>query len=487
MRRVRVPPRPLKQAHGPKPPTASVNPSAQSLRPVLVECDPDTSSSVTGFCVSIGELSACRGMLISTSTDCEKDEDNLGQPHARISSLCCYTSEFASAPSSSNVEKPSTLPSTTSTSTPTTTIPITTPVTSNTTPVRPQLINALGQPHASTNIVQQKCGVPNGDPAVFTMLEGPKAGKKNRNRRVKLRSVFKGPDPDHFTRFILEQTIVGGFDAPNGSGSICWQVATIRSDGEYFTFCGGTIVGRRTIITAAHCVVDTTVEDFNSSTNPTVVQIGAISLDFDTNGEPSWFPDQVEGCAQSLSVALTVPHPNFTLDTMDNDIAVLVLAEDIDFRRKAACACTACLSRTPPPVGETCITSGFGNEADTNIEGTKRPRTTVPLKYVAQPILPAWYNICSVAVAPSGQVTDLDLFLCAGGVFGEDSCQGDSGGPLFCLDPLTKTQYLGGIVSSGNGCATGFGALYTKVAAYIDWIIEVAPLGDIAVMMGFDG
>ena len=51
------------------------------------------------------------------------------------------------------------------------------------------------------------------------------------------------------------------------------------------------------------------------------------------------------------------------------------------------------------------------------------------------------------------------------------SHQGDSGGPLFVCDP--KCRQIG-ITSWGIGCARDrFPGVYTRVAAYQDWIEKI--------------
>ena len=67
--------------------------------------------------------------------------------------------------------------------------------------------------------------------------------------------------------------------------------------------------------------------------------------------------------------------------------------------------------------------------------------------------------------------------ICAGGQMGKDSCNGDSGSALF--DSLKnssneiKRYKLVGIVSYGTGlCGKGKPAVYARVAAYLDWILE---------------
>ena len=67
--------------------------------------------------------------------------------------------------------------------------------------------------------------------------------------------------------------------------------------------------------------------------------------------------------------------------------------------------------------------------------------------------------------------------ICAGGEMGKDSCNGDSGSAMF--DSLKnsssgiKRYKLVGIVSYGTEyCGKGKPAVYARVAAYLDWILE---------------
>ncbi|XP_055333783.1 transmembrane protease serine 9-like [Paramacrobiotus metropolitanus] len=432
--------------------TPTPAPTATTTTPSTVgpRCTPASNPSLgqVGVCITpLGMgMGLCTDMDVSTSTDCAGFNGG--------NAACCY---------SVIITDPST--------------------TSSTTSPAPVTAGSDYQKSHTAFVRERQCGIPNGDPNLFNPIERLKMSADL--GMVRTKSVFKGKNERN--RFTIQQTIVGGFEAPSGTGSICWQVAVYQSDaaGNPLTGCGGTIIGSKTVITAAHCVVNLNAPfnpaTYNSSAFRMVVFIGVVTwAPYSGN---TIFPIVVDGCARSYSVNLTIPHPNFDIDTLDNDMAIMILNEPIDFRLHAACACPLCLNRQIPQVGDKCITSGWGDEIDLSSGTVAPPRQDIPLKYVLQTIRPSNYTTCAFQQAATGQVTDLDLYLCAGGIIGQDACQGDSGGPLFCYNATTGTQYLAGVTSSGIGCGTGLGGLYTKVGLYLPWIFNTAPLGDLTIMI----
>jgi secreted trypsin-like serine protease len=58
---------------------------------------------------------------------------------------------------------------------------------------------------------------------------------------------------------------------------------------------------------------------------------------------------------------------------------------------------------------------------------------------------------------------------------GIDTCQGDSGGPLMYFNKKANQYLLLGVTAWGYGCGQpGYFGVYTRVATYIDWIVETA-------------
>jgi len=81
-----------------------------------------------------------------------------------------------------------------------------------------------------------------------------------------------------------------------------------------------------------------------------------------------------------------------------------------------------------------------------------------------------------------GRFTPDKTQICAGGELGKDSCKGDSGGPLYMKQvtysgrPISddfEPVYLMGIVSFGSKkCGTGTPGVYTRVLDMLPWIME---------------
>ncbi|KAG7507372.1 hypothetical protein JOB18_032143 [Solea senegalensis] len=233
----------------------------------------------------------------------------------------------------------------------------------------------------------------------------------------------------------LNNRIVGGEDAPPGSWP--WQVSLQGSGGHV---CGGSLINREWVMSAAHCFSST-------STSGWEVSLGRQNLQ-GTN------PNEV-----SRSVARIILHPNYDGDTNNNDIALLRLSSPVTFTDYIRPVCLAASG------------SVFNNGTDSWVTGWGAVNEGVSLPFpeslqeVEVPVLGNRQCNCL-----SGVGTITDNMICAGVlVGGKDSCQGDSGGPMVSKQGSVWVQ--SGIVSFGFGCARpNLPGVYSRVSSYQPWI-----------------
>lgn len=233
----------------------------------------------------------------------------------------------------------------------------------------------------------------------------------------------------------IRPNIVGGVVAEKGE--LPFQVSLQSSSGSHF--CGGSLIKKNWILTAAHCV-----SGFSSS-NKIVLGL------HDRNDKTG---------TETFNSIKVVPHPLYNRSTLEYDFALIQLNKDSSFR-------TIELNKVEIDIPEfdqapfNVWTSGWG----TTSEGSY----TLPrfLNKVEVPLVTT--KACNAPEAYDGEI--MDSMICAGYKGGgKDSCQGDSGGPLF-VKQASGDFLLVGVVSWGQGCArpNKFG-VYSKVNHVIDWI-----------------
>lgn len=222
------------------------------------------------------------------------------------------------------------------------------------------------------------------------------------------------------------QAIVGGDFAAPGEGRFMVSVQDRSRTGSDAHFCGGSVVRKRWVLTAAHCVTDTEPEDLR-------LVVGRQDLD-GTGG-------------RAVRVRRIVIHPAYA-STGTHDVALL---------------------RTSRRVGVPRIPlARIGNDS---YEESGAPLTVAgwgTTFFLLGPISPQLKQVDVRAVADQDCVTNglmgfnPETELCAE-TLGGDSCQGDSGGPLFGKNAKGKPVQVG-VVSYGLGCATPlFPGVYAEV------------------------
>ncbi|EEB15299.1 tripsin, putative [Pediculus humanus corporis] len=218
-----------------------------------------------------------------------------------------------------------------------------------------------------------------------------------------------------------------------------WMVSLIKNREH---FCGGVLITSKHILTAAHCF---------RGINPKSVIARLGEHDLTKIGETR---------TQDFRISDSKSHPDFDMNSYENDIAILKTDRPITFNSYAWPVCL------PQPgadfVDEEAIVIGWGA-----IE-YGGPTSNVLMEVS----VPVWNNTkCdNEFVQPI-----LETNLCAGGQSGRDSCQGDSGGPLLYQLP-NKRWITIGVVSWGIRCGEDRPAVYTKVSKYLNWIIKNSAL-----------
>ncbi|XP_077869432.1 prostasin-like, partial [Saccoglossus kowalevskii] len=251
------------------------------------------------------------------------------------------------------------------------------------------------------------------------------------------------------TRSVVTQArIVGGENASPGAWPWQAQLYYIPWD---FVACGGTLIGARHVISAAHCFQG----DMSNSAH-WKVRLGRHTL----SGDTSFDSEAIE-----VDVAEVIVHPQYSNQVeLNNDIAILVLAEDVIPSNKINYACMDIEHETHFDQHSYCFISGWGYTLSNGKQSEILQEAMVPL--ISQ-------ELCNAPSSYDGLLTE--NMMCAGYLGGGvDACQGDSGGPLVCIDKGDDGLgywYLTGITSFGNGCANaGFPGVYTKISQYIEWL-----------------
>jgi len=237
-----------------------------------------------------------------------------------------------------------------------------------------------------------------------------------------------------------------------------WQAAIgyEDTDGSIDYLCGASLVTKRHVVTAAHCIQDSMA----------TVLLGEYILGNDTDGVNP----------EEFKIEKIIPHENYNPRTFDNDIAVIKFDTDVEFRRAIRPVCLP--SKTPELMeknveGKEVIITGWGATSfrgpTSNIllEGRIRvtPQSTCKEKFSQfKNVDIGETKICARDLNPRCEATNT----C------KDACQGDSGGPMV-LDqrgPDGKWRYhLMGVVSFGFRCnVPGFPGVYTRVTEYDEWI-----------------
>jgi len=224
--------------------------------------------------------------------------------------------------------------------------------------------------------------------------------------------------------------------------SVPWQVSVHHDRGSGFHhFCGGTLVDKMFVITAAHCTDEDAADKMR-------VVLGDHSL------------TENDGKEQTINVAKIMPHEDFHFGPIRNDISILALESPVDLSDG-----TAALLRLPPFQREDYKEGGRGTVTGWGAEKVwghcvdKLHGVTIDLQS-DETCQQYWGSEFG------------EQQLCIGNLMpGAGPCNGDSGGPVACTDD--EGLYHCGIVSFGKDCSASFiPDVYTQVSYFRNWIDE---------------
>uniref|UniRef100_A0A8D8EVJ1 Serine protease persephone n=1 Tax=Culex pipiens TaxID=7175 RepID=A0A8D8EVJ1_CULPI len=271
----------------------------------------------------------------------------------------------------------------------------------------------------------------------------------------------------------LSFLIVGGEEAEEGDVPFIAALGYESSAGgagpdQYEWGCGSSLISPRFLLTAGHCI--------RAARRPIIARMGILNLvkpDLDN--------------MQESKLKRFIPHPDYKPPSKYNDIALIEVDQPFKYDDYVNAACLY-TSLDDMPTSRLLTASGWGlTEAETRSDVLLKVNlTTEPLKQCDQEyrtaIGPKSSKLANGVIA--SQYCTIGSRIETGAAAGRrrDSCNGDSGGPLHFLDETVSRFFLVGVTSFGLGCGET-ASIYTRVAAYLDWL-EPIVWPDSASLMG---
>jgi len=249
--------------------------------------------------------------------------------------------------------------------------------------------------------------------------------------------------------------VVNGKDARPG------MVPTIISlrDKDKVHRCGGTLLSKDVVLTAAHCCIDK-----EKSGKKKIYYAHAGGLD-------------VRKLKQKRKVAKFQAHP-LADGVTQHDICMLKVKPKFKFdNRKKYKVEKATLNSKSIKPDTKMVVAGWGANKE-NVEAWKMELQYLTIKSISNEECSKRLSKIKMADPITGNVIVVKELLnkrnlCTVQKSGTDACQGDSGGPLYLEEQRKKGPWnkLAGIVSWGVGCARkGIPAMYVDINQYRKWI-----------------
>uniref|UniRef100_G1RLC0 Plasma kallikrein n=1 Tax=Nomascus leucogenys TaxID=61853 RepID=G1RLC0_NOMLE len=239
--------------------------------------------------------------------------------------------------------------------------------------------------------------------------------------------------------------IVGGTNSSWGEWP--WQVSLQVKLTAQRHLCGGSLIGHQWVLTAAHCFDGLPLLDVWR------IYSGILNLSDITKETPF------------SQIKEIIIHQNYKVSEGNHDIALIKLQAPLNYTEFQKPICL-------PSKGDTntiytnCWVTGWGFSKEKGEIQNILQKVNIPL--VTNEECQKRYQDYKIT----------QRMVCAGyKEGGKDACKGDSGGPLVCKH--NGMWRLVGITSWGEGCARREQpGVYTKVAEYMDWILEKTQSSD---------
>ena len=255
----------------------------------------------------------------------------------------------------------------------------------------------------------------------------------------------------------ISYRVIGGDPADEGAWP--WQVVLYsrNSKGEYHTICGGSLIEKSWVLTAAHCIRTT------HATNFRIVE-GTSRIDriLRPNGK-----------GRAIVVERVIPHEAYDDRKIQNDIALLKLASPA---RSQPVGLAFPEGGALENLGRMATITGWGAVRPYDPDTWSDPVTHEKLKpwdsrYFLDRLQQAVLPIIDCKQAPPKWQSNMDnrnlCTLIPDGT--KSSCQGDSGGPLVAKREDGSFAQIGITSFGGKPCNNG-PSVFSRVSVFKGWI-----------------